>query len=135
MRNGIITSSAVLLGCNAIALAHGRHLLGGARAAHEGGVERSQILLEPIGAVALGINREIDDLHLRCWRSQFTLRQREHRKSGRTNIGTMGVTKPQNYDLAAIVTESESRAVGTANGKIWCLSRWIENAGFERIGF
>ena len=50
------------------------------------------------------------------------MRQREHRKSDRTNIGTRGVTKPQNYYLAAIMTESESHAVGTANGKIRCLS-------------
>src|ERR1700738_2786124 len=114
MCNAIVTAGADFLGRDAVARAHRCHLCGGTRATHEGRVEGGQELLEPLGAVALGVNREIDDLYLRSQRAQLAMRLREHRKSGRTNIGAMGVTKPQNYDLAAIMTESERHAVGTA---------------------
>src|SRR5271165_1976023 len=101
MRNAIVAAGADFLGRDAVARAHRCHLCGGTRATHERRVEGGQELLEPLRTVTLGVNREIDDLHLRSQRSQLAMRLREHRKSGRTNTVTKGVTKSQNHYLAA----------------------------------
>src|SRR6185312_9197046 len=117
MRIGVRVADALLFGADAVVLAHGGELRGRAGAADESAIEAGEILLHSLDDVALGVNGDVDDLHVRRGSAEIAARLRERAERGRAHVRARGEPEAEHHHLAAVLTQLEITTVGPFSEK------------------
>ena len=117
-----------------VVLAHCRELLGRTGRAEEARVERRHVRAQPLRAVALRVDGDVDHLEILARRAEHLARAREVGERGGTDVGAEGVAEAERHDLAAVLAEPHVGAVGAAQRELGRGARRREGPGAQLGG-